>query len=150
MVEAYDTTFLFCMFLLSIQRTFDARGRVTAPFVEPTEPVGETAELRTAVTASRTGFVLVNADREDSRTGDAEDLVGTIKALRVAAARVAADFDGAEDIAGRDVAAGADVAGFFNGGAAALVTAGTAGAVTVALEPDGLTDPAPDVPELMI
>jgi hypothetical protein len=84
MVEAYDsddTTFLFCMFLLSIQRTFDARGRVTAPFVEPTEPVGETAELRTAATASRTGFVLVNADREDFRTGDAEDLVGTIKVL---------------------------------------------------------------------
>ena len=123
----------------------DARGRVF-PFVEPTEPVGETAELRTAATASEDGLVFVEADREAFGAGEAEDFVGTTEALRGGAGGVAADFGEAEDIGGRDVAAGADVVGFFNGGAAAFGTA-----VAVTLEPKvGLTEPAPNVPELII
>lgn len=124
----------------------DARGRAAVlilPFVDAIEPVGETAELRTAATASEDGFVFVEVDREALVAGDAEDFVGAIEALRVAAAGVAAGFDEAEDIAGRDVAAGADVVGFLNGGAATLGTAAAA-------EPVGLTEAAPNVPELMI
>ena len=135
----------------------DARGRAMGlvfPFVEPIEPVGETAELRIAVTASEDCFVFVEADREAFGAGETEDFVGTTEALRVGAAGVAADFK-VEDIAGRDVAAGADVVGFFKGGAATFDT----GVVTVTLEPEeleaglaevGLTEPAPNVPELII
>jgi hypothetical protein len=96
----------------------DARGRVMVlcPFVELIEPVGETVELRIAATASEDCFVFVEADREAFGAGETEDFVGTIEALRVGAAGVAADFK-VEDIAGRDVAAGADVDGFFKGGA---------------------------------
>ena len=132
----------------------DARGRATVlviPFVEPIEPVGETAELRIAVTASEDCFVFVEADREAFGAGETEDFAGTSEALRVGAAGVAADFD----IDGRDVAAGADVVGFFKGGATAFVT----GVVAITLEPEepeagltevGLTEPAPNVPELRI
>ena len=129
----------------------DARGRAMFPFVEPVEPVGETAELRIAVTASEDCFVFVETDREAFGAGETEDFVGTIEALRVGAAGVAADFD----IAGRDVAAGADMAGFFRGGADVFDT----GVVAVTLEPEepdtgltevGLTEPAPNVPELII
>ena len=135
----------------------DARGRamvLVIPFVEPIEPVGETAELRIAVTASEDCFVFVEADREAFGAGETEDFVGTTEALRVGAAGVAADFK-VEDIAGRDVAAGADMVGFFKGGAAAFDTA----VVVVTLEPEepeaglaevGLTEPAPNVPELII
>ena len=128
----------------------DARGRamvLVIPFVEPIEPVGETAELRMAGTASEDCFVFVEADREAFGAGE----TGTTEALRVGAAGVAADFR-VEDIAGRDVAAGADIVGFFKGGAAAFDTA----VVAVTLEPEaglaevGLTEPAPNVPELMI
>lgn len=128
----------------------DARGRAAVlalPFVEPIEPVGETAELRTAATASEDGFTLVEANKEAFGAGDCGGFVGTTEALRLAAAEVVAGFDEAEDIAGREVAAGADVVGFFNGGAAAFAAAGT---VAVALEPAGLTEPRPKVPELMI
>jgi hypothetical protein len=104
------------------------------------------SELRTAATASEDGLVFVEADRETFGAGEAEDFVGTTEALRDGAGGVAADFGEAEDIGGRDVAAGADVVGFFNAGAA---TFGTALAVT--LEPEvGLTVPAPNVPELII
>ena len=127
----------------------DARGRA-AELVLPVEPVGEIAELRTATTASEDGFVFVEADREAFGAGDAEGFVGTTEALRVVAAVVVADFEEAEDIAGRDVAAGADVVGFFNGGAAAFGTAVAAGPVAMALEPVGLTEAAPNVPELII
>ena len=130
----------------------DARGRATVfPFVEPIEPVGETAELRIAVTASEDCFVFVETDREAFGAGETEDFVGTTEALRVGATGVAADFD----IAGRDVAAGADVVGFFKGGAVAFDT----GVAAVTLEPEepeadltevGLTEPAPNVPELII
>jgi hypothetical protein len=135
----------------------DARGRATVlvfPFVELTEPVGETVELRIAVTTSEDCFVFVEADREAFGAGETEDFVGTTEALRVGAAGVAADFK-VEDIAGRDVAAGADVDGFFKGGAAAF----DKGVVAVTLEPEepeaglaevGLTEPAPNVPELII
>jgi hypothetical protein len=127
----------------------DARGRAVAlmlPLVDPIEPVGETTDLRTAATASEDGFVLVDKDRGPFGAG-AEDFVGAIEALRVGAAGVAAGFE-ADDIARRDVAAGADVAGFFNGGAAAFGTTAAA-AVAVALGPVGLTEPAPNVPELI-
>jgi hypothetical protein len=129
----------------------DARGRETFPFVELTEPVGETAELRIAATASVDCFVFVEADRAAFGAGETEDFVGTTEALRVGAAGVAVDFD----IAGRDVAAGADVVGFFKGGATAFDTE----VVAVTLEPDepeagltevGFTEPAPNVPELII
>ena len=132
----------------------DARGRAMAlvfPFAEPIEPVGETAELRIAVTTSEGCFVFVEADREAFGAGETEDFVGTTEALRVGAAGVAADFD----ITGRDVAAGADVVGFFKAGAAAFDT----WVMAVTLEPGepeagltevGLTEPAPNVPELII
>lgn len=135
----------------------DARGRammLVFPLVEPIEPVGETAELRiVAVTASEDCFVFVEAEREAFGAGETEDFVGTTEALRVGAAGVVADFK-VEDIAERDVAAGADVVGFFKGGAAAFDT----GVVAVTLEPEkpaglaevGLTEPAPNVPELII
>lgn len=137
-----------------IASDIDARGRATVmvfPFVEPIEPVGETVELRIAATASEDCLVFVEADSEAFGTGEAEDFVGTTEALRVGAAGVADDFD----IAGRDVAAGADVVGFFKGGAVAFDT----GVVAVTLEPKepeaglteaGLTEPAPNVPELII
>lgn len=132
----------------------DARGRATVlvfPFVELMEPVGDTAKLRIA---SEDCFVFVEADREAFGAGETEDFVGTTEALRVGAAGIAADFK-VEDIAGRDVAEGADVVGFFKGGAAAFDT----GVVAVTLEPEepeaglaevGLTEPAPNVPELII
>ena len=131
----------------------DARGRagiLVFPFVELIEPVGETTEFLTVSTASEDSFVFVEADRETFGAGEADDFVGTTEALRDGAAGVATDFEGTEDIGGRDVAAGADVDGFFNGGPAALGTA--AGAVAVTLEPElvGLTEPAPNVPELII
>lgn len=127
----------------------DARVRATVlvfPFVEPIEPVGETAETRIAA-VSEDCFV---SDRGFG-AGETEGFVGTTEALRVGAA---GDFE-AEDIAGRDVAAGADVVGFFKGGAAAF------GTRVVALEPEEpeaglmepeacLTEPAPNVPELII
>ena len=137
----------------------DARGRATVlvfPLVELIEPVGETVELRIAATASEDCFVFVEADKEAFGAGETEDFVGPTEALRVGAAGVAADFK-VEDIAGRDVAAGADVVGFFKGGA----TAFDKGVVPVAVtlepkEPEaglaevGLTEPAPNVPELII
>lgn len=129
----------------------DTRGRAMVPFVEPIEPVGETTELRIATTDSEDCFVFVEADRETFGAGETEDFVGTTEALRAGAAGVAADFD----IAGRDVAAGADVVGFLKGGATAFDTG--VGAVTLEpeeLEPGltevGLTEPAPNVPELII
>jgi hypothetical protein len=133
----------------------DVRVRATVlvfPFVEPIEPVGETAELRIAATTSEVCFVFVEADREAFGAGESEDFVGPTEALRVVAAGVAAVFK-VEDIDKRDIAAGADVVGFFNGGAAALDTG------VVALKPEkpeaglaevGLTEPAPNVPELRI
>ena len=135
----------------------DARVRATVlvfPFVEPIEPVGETAELRIAATVSEDCFVFVEADREAFGAGETEDFGGPTEALRVGAVGVATDFK-VEDIAGRDVVAGADVVGFFKGGAAAFDT----GEVAVTLEPEepeaglaevGLTEPAPNVPELII
>lgn len=125
----------------------DARGRVAMfPFVEPIEPVGETAELRAAATASEDGFVFVEADKETLGAGD---LAGTTEALRDGAADVAADFEEAEDMDGRVVAAGADVVDFLKGGAATFGPA--AGTVAVTLEPEvDLTEPAPNVPELII
>jgi hypothetical protein len=122
----------------------DARGRVAMfPLVEPIEPDGETAESRTAAMASEDGFVFVEADKESFGAGDFE---GTTEALRDGGAAVAADFEEAEDIDRRVVAAGADVVDFFKGGAAAF---GAAEVVT--LEPGvDLTEAAPNVPELII
>ena len=125
----------------------DARGRVAMfPFVEPIEPVGETTELRAAATASEDGFVFVEADKETLRAGD---FAGTTEALRDGAAGIAADFEEVKDMDGRVVAAGAVVVDFLKGGAAAFGPA--AGTVAVTLEPEvDLTEPAPNVPELII
>ena len=122
----------------------DARGRTAAllPF-EPIEPVGETVALRIAATVSKDGFVLVEADKGAFEEGDGGGFAGTTEALRAIPTEVGAGFDEAEDIAGRDVAAGAEVVGFFNGGAVARP-------VAVVLEVVGLTEPVPNVPELII
>jgi hypothetical protein len=94
---------------------------------------------------SEGGFAFVEAERGGFGAGETEDFVGTTEALRDGAAGVAADFEEAEDIGGRDVAAGADVVGFFNDGAAAFGIAAGAALTLV-----GLTEPTPNVPELRI
>lgn len=125
----------------------DALGRaIGAAFAEPTDPVGDTTELRTLPSAA--GFVLAEADSE-VLTGGAAGLVGTTEALRAVMVAAGGGFAEVDDAStGLETVGGEMV--FLSGGAAtfAVTAAGAVGGApfgTVAF-----SDPAPNVPELII
>jgi len=129
----------------------EARGRgavvVEGALAELTEPVGDATALR-AGTFSVDGFEFAEVDKDGLVSEGAAVFVGTTDALRLAVVGVAAGLDDIEDDGvGFDVAVGADVVGFLRAGAVALVAVGGAG---TAFAPEGFTEPAPKVPELMI
>jgi len=129
----------------------DARGRAAAvaegALPDPIEPVGDATALR-AGTFSPDGFEFADTDKDGLERGAAPGFVGTIEALRVAVAGAGAGLEDIEDDNGVLVeVVGADVVGFFSGGAVTLLVAGAAAG---ALAPEGFTEPAPNVPELMI
>lgn len=125
----------------------DARGRdadvADAPAADATEPVGEATELRAG--GSVEGLLLVEADKGVLADVVVEGLAGTTDDLRDAGVEDTGGLEAEEDIAGFDVAVGAEVVGFFRTGAVGFAAVDDAGLVTV-----GLTLPAPNVPEFMI
>jgi hypothetical protein len=129
----------------------EARGRAAGAvaFAEPTEPVGEVTVVRRGE-ISGAGFALEEADNDCLTVGGAGVFVGATDALRLDTAATTGGLADAEEVVtGLELAGGADVVGFLNGGAVAF-EATVAGAGVTAFVPVGLTDPAPNVPELMI
>lgn len=102
----------------------EARGRAgVAAFAELTEPVGETTVLRTG-TPSGEGFALVEADNDCLTVGGAGVFTGATDALRLEATATIGGLEDTEEvIEGLELAEGADVVGFFSGGAVAFEAA---------------------------
>lgn len=98
----------------------EARGRaIVAAFAELTEPVGETTVLRTGI-PSGAGFVLVEEDNDCLTVRGAGVFTGATDALRLEPAATIGGLEDTEDvIEGLELAEGADVVGFFSGGAVA-------------------------------
>lgn len=126
----------------------DARGRAMgAAFAEPTEPVGDTTELRTLPSAA--GFAFAAEAEREVLTGGAVGLVGTTEALRAVTVTAGGGLAEVDDASMGLETVGGEVV-FLSGGAATFAVA-VAGAVDGApFVTVGFTDPAPNVPELII
>ncbi len=117
-----------------------------AAFAEPTEPVGDTTELRTLPSA--VGFALAAEAESEVLTGGAVGFVGITEALRAVTVTAGGGLAEVDDASTGLETVGGEVV-FLSGGAATFAVA--AGAVDGApFATVGFTDPAPNVPELII
>ena len=123
-----------------------AAGAAEPAFDDATDPVGEATEPRRAA-PSVEGLALAEADKEGLTDDGAAVFVGTTDALRVAVAGATDGLLEADEAREGLDAAGADVVGFFNGGAVAFDAA--VAVDDAGFDAAGLTAPAPNVPELI-
>lgn len=122
----------------------EALGRDTE---EAAEPVGDTTDARVAL-AEGGGFALAEADKDGFVKGGAVGLEGAMESRLLGTAEGAV---GAREVAvvGFDVAEDTLV-DFLSPGAGAVIEGFTGAAVVGVFVEEGLTDPAPKVPEFII